>query len=1026
LSREQIRQACDLLFYPGQVVELRAIGDNGIHIGYFSNFDRFATDADMLDNSSGFKGIYFTLNPANPALLSRKANRISRQGKNDVATADGDIIRRRWFPVDIDPKRPSGISSSDEEHEGALTKARKIQGFLSELGWPLPVYADSGNGAHLLYRIDLPNDTQSGELVKTCLTVLSQFFSDEQSDVDLSVFNPSRIWKVYGTVSRKGDNTDERPHRRSAILSCPDEVAPVPVSELMHLASLLGPVGGNEGRNNRDGARSESTTGSLDLADWLTGHGLSYTEKPYSGGRLYLFDDCPFSSAHKDGAYAIQFDNGAIFAGCHHNSCGGGEQRWPELRERFDGGRCERGVSRASQMTSEEYDQKRKADARERARLKQERNGDGRENGNHADQGEDTRTPPDISLSASRILRSEKPIQYLLDSFAKDHEGDEVVAKCLIMSLASRSVVNSNGLHVLVTGESGKGKSHAFDTMLQHIPPEYRLDGRMSDKALFYADDLRPGSAICLDDVSLSEPMQEVLKGVTSAFQKGFVYRTVDKERKGQKRLIPERCLWWVAKMEGTGDDQVWNRMLTCWIDDSPEQDEKVLARELAAVECLPTDSPGTREEVLVCQQIWNQMTPVYVVIPYGTRIRFSSSANRRNPGMLLDLIKSIAALHQFQRDRVRVKDMEVIYANTEDFTYACQMYQALNGESGGQMSKLTRSESELLTAIRDSGRFEMSIADMQVITSRSYSTIYKMIHGYNSHGNHYSGLLEKCPALSFLDRTDVTDGGETSRRVRVYTWNPEIYLLWSSGGGCWLDNTKGGKEDGDDHDGGDGGCLQQVADDLRTNNTGDEAADCENTHNNKNNFYYSTSLRKNEDAYGTPEHVPSHAPEPAVSAITPPGSPSIEVPPAGSQSDEITGMKHLPQSSDEPEGIPLSSVDPDEYSPINGVWSGPCAVCGGKYVQYTEKFSPKMKEEGRFSHKICQKCYSKAVARVCRSFIALPGLINTLAMIPADKDYGRCRICNQGGVTWYDHETKTGICEICYTRERGRSGVMV
>ena len=28
----------------------------------------------MLDNSSGFKGIYFTLNPANPALLSRKAN----------------------------------------------------------------------------------------------------------------------------------------------------------------------------------------------------------------------------------------------------------------------------------------------------------------------------------------------------------------------------------------------------------------------------------------------------------------------------------------------------------------------------------------------------------------------------------------------------------------------------------------------------------------------------------------------------------------------------------------------------------------------------------------------------------------------------------------------------------------------------------------------------------------------------------------------------------------------------------------
>ncbi len=63
------------------------------------------------------------------------------------------------------------------------------------------------------------------------------------------------------------------------------------------------------------------------------------------------------------------------------------------------------------------------------------------------------------------------------------------------------------------------------------------------------------------------------------------------------------------------------------------------------------------------------------------------------------------------------------------------------------QISKMTRSESELLTAIQDSGQSDMSIADMQVITGRSNSTIYNMIHGYNSHGNHCSSLLERCPA---------------------------------------------------------------------------------------------------------------------------------------------------------------------------------------------------------------------------------------------------------------------------------------
>lgn len=59
-----------------------------------------------------------------------------------------------------------------------------------------------------------------------------------------------------------------------------------------------------------------------------------------------------------------------------------------------------------------------------------------------------------------------------------DHEGDDIVARCLIMSFASRSVINSNGLHVLMTGESGKGKSHTFDTMLQHIP---RNSGSVGD-----------------------------------------------------------------------------------------------------------------------------------------------------------------------------------------------------------------------------------------------------------------------------------------------------------------------------------------------------------------------------------------------------------------------------------------------------------------------------------------------------------------------------------------------------------------
>ena len=131
------------------------------------------------------------------------------------------------------------------------------------------------------------------------------------------------------------------------------------------------------------------------------------------------------------------------------------------------------------------------------------------------------------------------------------HEGDQTVAECLIHSLASRTVINSKGLHVSITGESGKGKSHAIDMMRTLIPKQIRLEGRISDKVLFYMEDLAPGSVITLDDMSLSDQMQEILKGVTTSFQKPFPYRTVNKDRKGPD--LPDSRAMCLVDCQGRG-----------------------------------------------------------------------------------------------------------------------------------------------------------------------------------------------------------------------------------------------------------------------------------------------------------------------------------------------------------------------------------------------------------------------------------------------------------------------------------------
>ena len=55
--------------------------------------------------------------------------------------------------VDLDPVRPSGISSTDEEVSAAAEVGGLIVEWLCTLGWPLPLQACSGNGWHLLYQI---------------------------------------------------------------------------------------------------------------------------------------------------------------------------------------------------------------------------------------------------------------------------------------------------------------------------------------------------------------------------------------------------------------------------------------------------------------------------------------------------------------------------------------------------------------------------------------------------------------------------------------------------------------------------------------------------------------------------------------------------------------------------------------------------------------------------------------------------------------------------------------------------------
>lgn len=78
-------------------------------------------------------------------------------------------------------------------------------------GWPGVVIAASGNGGHLLARLDLPNDDETHELLETCLNSPGPPPDDQLVEVDPATFNATQMWKVYDTKSYKGHDLPERP-----------------------------------------------------------------------------------------------------------------------------------------------------------------------------------------------------------------------------------------------------------------------------------------------------------------------------------------------------------------------------------------------------------------------------------------------------------------------------------------------------------------------------------------------------------------------------------------------------------------------------------------------------------------------------------------------------------------------------------------------------------------------------------------------------------------------------------------------
>lgn len=323
MNTQEIRRTLEIFKNYNDLVEVRIIGDKS-YSGYFKDPDTLIKAIEPFENSN----IYFVFNSINEACYSKTQRDKIIAGKD--STKDTDIIARDWLLIDLDPKRVSGISSTDEEKEYSRKVGNQIKEYLRDFGWSYPVICDSGNGYHLLYKVALENNSENTELITKCLDYLSLRFTDEFLDVDKKVFNASRITKLYGTFARKGADTSERPHRQSKIIQIPSEIKPTPKVLIEKLANLI-PEPEKANYYNNYGSNK------VNMQDFINKHNIKINKQytTLDGTKRYILEECPFDSSHTaPDSMLIEMSNGALGFFCFHNSCS--NHHWREFRQLYE------------------------------------------------------------------------------------------------------------------------------------------------------------------------------------------------------------------------------------------------------------------------------------------------------------------------------------------------------------------------------------------------------------------------------------------------------------------------------------------------------------------------------------------------------------------------------------------------------------------------------------------------------------------------------------------------------------------
>lgn len=301
---------------------------------------------------------------------------------------------------------------------------------------------------------------------------------------------------------------------------------------------------------------------------------------------------------------------------------------------------------------------------------------------------------------AMKLLNTPNILQLAANDMESIGHVGEVSAKQLafICALSARMGIP---IQPSTHAQSSAGKNALWDTVLSLFPPEMviRRSG-LSTKALFRTEDCLEGAILYIQEVAGSESADYSIRALQS--DGSLEYESTEKMPNGKLQNVVYKVNGPTVIVQTTTKNHLHpeneTRVFPIYIDESDEQTERIIQNTLRDAAGKGIDLELIKTKQKIWQDAIRLLQPCTVVIPYAERITIPNSPIRirRDIHRVLDVIRVIAGLHQYQRYR---DSSGRILATEEDFHVAIELVREPLERA---WKTLTPAEEKVLSAIEE------------------------------------------------------------------------------------------------------------------------------------------------------------------------------------------------------------------------------------------------------------------------------------------------------------------------------------